>query len=158
MTDTTFASGTADVFAESKEVETQADRTGEGLYGVFACRDQIADWTEDCLQRIERLHKLKQNWDSYGANPVDPRSIEAARQLVRKFAFVQGIDCPRVAASPAGHVALSWEWQEYSRELDLEILPDCTLRYSYIDEKQPSQDSDGETSDPNLIAHLLTKL
>ena len=157
MTDKTSAFGTATAFSQSTGWETQASGTGEGLYGVFARRDQVADWSANCLHRIDRLHELKQNWDSYGANSVDPNSIEIAKRLVRMFAQVTGIDCPPVAASPAGYVALSWEWREHSRELDLEILPDGSLRYSYLDERQPSQDCEGETADPNLIAHLLTR-
>ena len=123
---------------------------------MLARRDQIADWSADCLDHIDRLRELKQNWDSYGANSVDLRSIEVAKQLVRKLAQVTGIDCPRISASPAGYVALSWEWQKHSRELDLEILPDGTLRYSFLDEDHPTNDTEGETVDPNLIAHLLT--
>jgi len=158
MTDTTLAIGTANAFSQYIGLETQAGETGEGLYVVFARRDQVADWSADCLTRIDRLRELKQNWNSYGANPVGPKSIAFAKQLVCTFAKVTGIDLPRVAASPDGHVALSWEWQEYSRELDLEILPDGTLRYSYLDERQPSRDREGETRDPNRIADLLTRL
>lgn len=115
--------------------------------------EQIAD----CLDRIDRLRDLKPNWDSYGANPVDLKSIAVAKKLVGMFVEVAGIECPRVAAWSAGNVALSWEWCDYSRELDLEILPDGTLRYSYLDEHQPNRDCEGETSDPNLIVQLLQK-
>ncbi|REJ95230.1 MAG: hypothetical protein DWQ34_06795 [Planctomycetota bacterium] len=157
MKDTTSASETANAFSQSTGLDTRAGETGDGLYVVFARRDQPADWSEGSLDGIERLGKLNHNWDSYGANPVVAESIEVAKLLVRMFAQVTGIDCPRIAASPAGNVALSWEWREHSRELDLEILPDGSLRYSYLDERQPSQDCEGETTDPNLIAHLLTK-
>ncbi len=62
-----------------------------------------------------------------------------------------------MSASPAGYVALSWEWENHSRELDMEILPDGVMRYSYLDEPQPARDREGETSDPTLIAYLLTQ-
>jgi hypothetical protein len=96
--------------------------------------------------------------NSYGANPVDLDSIASAKRLVPWLAGITGIDCPRVAASPAGHVAFSWEWEHHTRELDLEILPDGTLRYSFLDERKPADDVEDETSDPREIAHLLTKL
>lgn len=110
----------------------------------------------DCLSSIDRLSDLEHNWDSYGANPVDLNSIAVAKELVRSLDSV-GIDCPRVVATPAGCVVLLWQWQQHSRELDLEILPDGTLRYSYLDELQPSWDSEGEKVDPNLIVELLTQ-
>lgn len=156
MTDKTIAPETADAFSQSEKVDAQADATGDGLF-VVALREQIADWSADCLSLIDRLRELKQNWDSYGANPVDLNSIAVAKELVRSFDRITGIDCPRVAASPAGHVALSWEWQEHSRELDLEILPDGALRYSYLDEPQPNRDCEGETNNPSLIVQLLTQ-
>ena len=155
MSDETSASGTAIAVSQSTGLETRANGTAEALV-VVALRDP-ADWSAVCLDRIDRLRELKQNWDSYGANPVDSGSIEVAKHLVSMFAEVTGIDCPRVAASPVGYVSLSWEWRDHSRELDLEILPDGKLRYSYLDEHQPSQDREGETYDLNQIAHLLTK-
>ena len=157
MTETAFASDTAIAYLQAAGLVTSAGGTGEGLYRFVASRNQVADWSADCLDRIKRLRELNQNWDSYGANPVDPRSIEVAKQLVRMFAEVTGIDCPRVAASPAGNVALSWESEDQSRELDLEVQCDGILRYSFLDEHQPSQDIEGETNDPNLIVQLLTQ-
>ena len=157
MTDTTFASGTANAFSQSTGLDARADDTGEGLYVVFARRDQPADWSTDCLSRIMRLRQLPRNWDSYGANPIDPASISFATQLVQVLAQVAGVGCPHIAASPAGNVALTWEWHEHSRELNLEVLPSGSLRYSYLNERQPTEDCEGVTDNPTLIAHLLTK-
>lgn len=157
MNDSVFAVGTANAFAQPTERTAQAASTGEGLCVVFAPGNLTADWYNNCLDSVDQLRELKANWDSYGANPVDPDSIQVAKQRLRQFAEVTGIGCPRVGASPAGRVALSWEWKNHSRELDLEIVPDGTLRYSYLDETQPSQDREGETFDPTLIAHLLTQ-
>jgi hypothetical protein len=156
MTVGTLPSGNSTAFDQSAQRETNPAGTAEGLYFVLAPRDDAADWHKDCLERVDHLRTLQWNWDSYGANPVNVASIEIAKQLIRSFADVIGIGCPRVEASPAGYVSLSWEWQEHSRELDLEIRADGTLQYSYIDEKEPSSDREGTTADPNLIACLLT--
>lgn len=154
MSDTALANGTANAFALSTELTAQAGSTGEGL---LALREQSANWCGDSLDCVDQLLALKPNWDSYGANPVQPGSILVAKQLICQIAQVAGIDRPRVGASPAGHVALSWEWGNHSRELDLEIVSDGTLRYAYLDETTPDRDREGETYDPNLIAHLLTR-
>lgn len=153
---TTLAPETAHAFSESGELVDGAENTSEGLYSVMAIRDRPADWRLDCLDRIQRLGELQANWNSYGANRVDFDSIGAAMALAKWFSQVTGIESPRVAASPAGHVALSWEWADRARELDLEVLPDGTLRYSYLDEKRPDEDREDVTADPRLIAHLLT--
>lgn len=149
-----IASG--DAFSEARRLPAVAGGSSEGLYAVLARRSR-ADWCETCLREIDRLRDVVNNWNSYGALPVDRDSIEVARRLVAMLCEVAGIDHPRVAASPAGNVALSWEWQQHTRELDLEIVADGTLRFSYIDEAHPSQDLQGETIDPTYIAQLLTK-
>lgn len=157
MSDTTLAIETAKAFTKSIQRTAHAGPTGEGLYISFALRDQAADWCNNCLDNVDQLRELSFNWDSYGAKPVDSDSIQVAQQLLLQLAKFHGVDCPRVGASPAGHVAFSWEWENHSRELDLEVLPDGTLRYSYLDEAQPDHDREGETTTPDLIAHLLTQ-
>jgi hypothetical protein len=157
MIDTTWATETASAFSQFPRLATGADNTAEGLYSVLALRDRPAGWVVECIGRIERLRELKQNWDSYGAKPVDVDSIASAARLVPWLAGITGIDCPRVTASPAGHVALSWEWKQHQRELDLEILPDGTLRYAFLDEQTPADDFECETTDAREIARLLTK-
>lgn len=148
---------TADAFAQSTALMDQADPSGEDRYDFSANWYQSTDWCVECLNHVERLRELGPNWDSYGACAVHLDSIQIAKQLLRQFAEVKGIACPRVGASPAGHVALSWEWQNHSRELDLEVLPDGLLRYAYLDEAQPSRDREGTTFEPTLIAQLLTQ-
>lgn len=151
MNTATLTRGTSNAFLSDIGLSTTAGETGEGLSKI------LADWYQDSIDRINHLRKLKPNWDSYGAYPVNQNSIIFAEKLVYWFAQETEVECPRIAASPAGYVALSWEWQEHSRELDLEILSDGGLRYSYLDESQPSQDCDGEADDLTLIAHLLTQ-
>ncbi len=156
--DTTWAPKTASAFSEFPRLATGADSTAEGLYSLLALRDCPASWVSDCVARIERLRELTPNWNSYGANPVDVGSIASATQLVPWLAGIEGINSPRVAASPEGYVALSWEWEQQTRELDLEVLPDGTLRYSFLDERRPAADVEAETTNPGKIADLLTKL
>jgi hypothetical protein len=115
-------------------------------------------WLEGCAADIDQLVGLEENWNSYGARKVDPRSIEFAKRLIVDLANMSGdIACPQVAASPDGNVALSWQWHDHSRELNVEITPDGTIRYSYIDEEDSSRDAEGETDDPHLIARLRTQ-
>jgi len=115
------------------------------------------DWLEACLARIDRLAALEENWNSYGARKVDPRAIELGKLFVVHLASMHGgIECPQVAASPDGNPAFSWEWHNHSRELSVEITPGGTIRYSYVDEENPSQDTEGETDDPDLVARFRT--
>ena len=121
-----------------------------------ACADS-PDWLETCLANIDRLAGLEDNWNSYGARKVDPRSVELGKRFVLHLANMNGrIDCPRVTASPDGNPAFSWEWHDHSRELNVEITPGGTIRYSFVDEVNPSRDAEGQTDDPDLIASIRT--
>lgn len=150
---TRYAAETANGLSRAPKLMDRADDTGEGL---FAIRDRPADWTADCVARTSQLRTLPNNWNSYGANAVDVRSIECAIQLVRVLSQVTGIECPRIAASPAGYATLSWEWHSHARELDVEVLPDGRLRYGFVDEDDGT-DIERATSDVNEVAHILTK-
>jgi len=146
----TFESAIA--LSKSVAFSSEAQWTGEGLY-----QDRFADWYELCCYRIDLLRQLKSNWDSYGANPVDWDSIDFAKKLVGMLAKGDDIECPRVAASPEGLVALSWEWKSFSRELDVEVQPDGKLRFSYLNECDPSHDSEGVEFNPGFITRILTE-
>jgi len=153
----TFPSDGAIAFSPPGGLITSAANTGEGLYPISTQRDHTTNWLQDCIDRIGRLHQLKPNWDSYGAEPVDPRSIEFAKQFLQDLVFLSTVECPRVAASPEGNVALSWESADYLCELDLEVLPDGHIQYSYIDERPPVFEIEGETAAPDPIVNLLAQ-
>ncbi|QDU47607.1 hypothetical protein Mal52_61420 [Symmachiella dynata] len=154
MTHTSFAAESSTAISQSEALDATAGGTEEGL--VFARRDFVADWLQDRLIALDQLRKLEENWDSYGARSVDLTSIAIAAAIIKLLAEVIGICRPNIAASPAGNVGLSWEWEDCSRELDVEILPDISFRYSYLDEENPDLDREGTTRDLNIIANLLT--
>lgn len=62
----------------------------------------------DILQAIEALRKEYANpdWDGYGANPVNERSIESAAQFVN--ALPETIEEPYVGCDADGFVYLEW--------------------------------------------------
>lgn len=44
----------------------------------------IDDWES----RLDDLSELKENWNTYGAPPIDPRSILSARKLFRSICVI----------------------------------------------------------------------
>jgi hypothetical protein len=145
-------------FAHDEPVVTHADATTDGMMGstLFALRTVPPGWLHDCIARIEQLRSLSANWNSYGALPIDLRSIMLAKSLLVELAFVDSIEEPTVTASPSGNVAFCWDDGE--RSLDVEVLPDNLLEYAYLNESQPSLDEEGQTCEVNKLAFLLTQL
>ena len=155
MTEMLTATETANLTSQYVGLNSKAESTSEGFH--VASRFEIADWYDECAAKISKLKALEHNWDSYGANPVSSDSIYLAKRLLKIFAGIIGIDCPRITASPDGHAGYSWEWADYTCELDLEILPDGHLRYSYTNETSPHEDYEGTTTKLDDILYLLTK-
>jgi len=110
----------------------------------------------ECVRKIAALRDLPPNWDSYGAKPVDCRSIEVAQVVVLALSRKAYFHVPVVTATPSGTVGLCWDRD--SRSLDVEAHADGRLSYVYLDETDESQDEDGATWDIRQIGALLKQL
>ena len=42
---------------------------------------------------IDDMHKLKNNWDSYGGDPINPKAIEMARTIMTVLSDFEAIPC-----------------------------------------------------------------
>jgi hypothetical protein len=110
----------------------------------------------ECVRRIAALRDLPENWDSYGARPVDYRSIELAQVTVLALLRKSYLHVPVITATPSGTVGLCWE--RHGRSLDVEAHAEGHLSYVYLDESDESQDEDGTTRDIWRIGSLLELL
>lgn len=122
---------------------------------MLAIRTTPPEWREPCLRQLDRLGELRDNWDSYGAKPIHPLSIDLAKRLLMELARVDAIESPTVSASPEGNAALCWD--NGNRSLDLEIQPDGSVEYVYLNEGTPSNNREGATYDASLFAVFLTQ-
>jgi hypothetical protein len=135
---------------------SSADNTGDAFSrpAVLARRQSAPDWLSDCLKRIGLLADLESDWDSYGAEPVDPASLVLAEQFIEWFAMFDLIGEPVVTASADGYVLFSWDDGE--RSLDVEVLPDGRLEYGYR-HRDTGAEFDDVTMQLEHLAHLLTR-
>ena len=143
-------------FCEAQIISTDAQYTGEALslQNCLARRNQ-PEWIDERCQQISHLSELNDNWDSYGALAIDPRSIQISKQLLSLLSQVVGVEPPTITASPNGHVALCWDYNQ--RTLEIEIRSDAICEYAFIDEQNPVKDEEGETTNAERFAQLLTQ-
>ena len=84
------------------------------------------DLKESVVKEIEALGSLKQNWDQYGAPPIDGDIIRAAAEFIRSLP-----DClatrPRVVPMSPGN--LQFEWHHGRRILELEFETAEVIRF-----------------------------
>ncbi len=91
----------------------QADQTTESP----ALPKELSD-------RLDHLAGLPQNWDSYGASPINPKVIQRVRAILREILVSGGEDVPLPFIAPSGDGGLELEWTSVSgKELMLELPP-----------------------------------
>ena len=62
------------------------------------------------------LLALEANWDSYGANPINPRSVELAARIARAFPEKQ-----HLAMVPTCDGYVQVEWHQDGEDVEIEV-------------------------------------
>ena len=92
----------------------------------YAC---LSSFDLTIYSELDRLAALKPNWDSEGANRVDPSIIEAARELISTLpiSIKDKEKVPAVVPMRKGN--LQFEWHDGPKTLELEIENTCSIHY-----------------------------
>jgi len=89
---------------------------------------------EHALSRLDEFEHLEEDWDSYGAPPIDKAMLEEARKVLKasrdnpELNGLAGLEFYPYP-SPTGGVALEYEFQ--GRELRLKLYPDSNDRVAF---------------------------
>jgi hypothetical protein len=76
--------------------------------------------TRDPEKRLQELAELKENWDSSGANPIDPEALESARIFMSRT-VLPDIPLPCIVPTCVGGVCL--EWSTPGRDISVTFNP-----------------------------------
>ena len=80
---------------------------------------QIArEITCETLKRINNLASLPQNWDAYGAPPIDERIIATAKYIALRVPL---LSVPMVVPMSGGNLQFEWHIRERFLELEFEL-------------------------------------
>jgi hypothetical protein len=94
-------------------------------------------WLPDLLTEINKLGRLQENWDSYGAKRIDPRCIEAANSLLRA---VLDSATPKPAVVPTNCGGIQLEWHRDGIDLEIGIESPPRMSVSFEDERAGTQE------------------
>lgn len=87
--------------------------------------------------RIDEFLQLPRNWDSYGADVISPESASCARELALFSVYSSMFDVEPSSYSlrvfPLAEGGIQLEWESGNRYLEVEVGPETTLAYLYID-------------------------
>lgn len=72
------------------------------------------DKKDEQIQRLICMTQFEDNWNGYGAKPINPKAIETAKLLVELFN-----PTPEVTPTARGTVQLEWETDNGYLELEI---------------------------------------
>jgi len=113
-------------------------------------------WWTQSLQRIGLLLDLEENWDSYGARPIDRRVAYNAVQILQEIAPA-GLPVPAIV--PTANGRLQFEWHAGGIDLEFEVLSAVRILASYEDAEQGvewEKEFDYDLKDLGEVLRILT--
>lgn len=76
-----------------------------------------ADWIPLVSQRLEELRRLKPNWNSYGAQEINPTVIDYVRSFLEEYGGAT--HAPQIVPTNRGGIQI--EWHRVDRDLEVQF-------------------------------------
>src|SRR5688500_2732476 len=90
-------------------------------------------WFGPTRRSIQELLQLPENWNSYGARPIDPELAASALRLLVKVAPT---DAPPPIVVPTTRGGILLEWHLHEVDLEVETLAADTFHVFYEDDRE----------------------
>jgi hypothetical protein len=94
-------------------------------------------WLEPVRRAITALVRLPQNWDGYGAAPLDEQLVQDA---LRMLLGLMEYDTPAPSVVPLGDGGIQFEWHRHGKNLEIEFPAGGSPSFYYYED-----DSDRES-------------
>lgn len=112
-------------------------------------------WLPAIISRLNELLQLDANWDSYGANRVQPEFAKNALWLLYDL-MSNETPIPSLIPTPEGHLQI--EWHTRGIDLEVEIESAASFHVSYEDKKN-NQEWEGDLQyDVTQLATFIREL
>lgn len=105
---------------------------------VFQGKGLKPNWVEEVAPKLRELISLPENWDSYGAKPINPNAAESALKLLSSIMATYAVATP--ALIPRNRGGLQLEWNSSRLDLEIKIDADGTCR-AYCQDYESDQES-----------------
>lgn len=111
------------------------------------------DFTKAVLDELDRLSQLPENWDSYGAPPIDQQIITAAKKFI--VSLPENLASrPRVVPMSPGN--LQFEWHHQGKILELEFETPTTIHFlQWQPEAEVEEEDTFSASDVDRAVDLI---
>ena len=112
-------------------------------------------WLRDSAESILEVMDLPEDWNSYGARPVDP---EAVREGLRVLNSILDSDTPAPTVHPTPSGGVTFEWHTSRVDIELEITPEGRVIALAEDLIAKEEWEDDITSDLRRLRPEIDKL
>jgi hypothetical protein len=105
----------------------------------------LPPWLERARTDAEAILKLKSNWDTYGAEPID-RHITIASLILLSKVMQEGIPAPSIVPVSTGGIQV--EWHKDGKHFEVEFLSAARVNYYFQDDKNHQEiENEGTVSE-----------
>ena len=94
-------------------------------------------WFNSLLTGIGRIGELEENWDSYGARPIDPRCAETTTNLLLS---VLDSGTPKPSVVPTSRGGIQLEWHRAGVDLEIEIESPDRVNVFFEDHREGTEE------------------
>ena len=124
---------------------------------IETTREALPDWLVSVLRKLNEIAALPGNWDSYGAAPVDQRSLEHSLELILKIMEDnEMLPPPRVSATVRGGVG--FEWRSEGKDLEIELEGPFRVHAYFFDELSGEEWEDDVGIDLTALDPYLARI
>jgi len=117
--------------------------------------EPIPEYARSTLMEIGWLGELEEDWDSYGARPIEPRCALTAAQLILGLL---GSDDPEPAVVPTTAGGIQFEWHRRGASLEIEVAALARVNVFFEDHALDDHQEFVLTGDPAPLVSLLERL
>jgi hypothetical protein len=124
--------------------------------------EKSAPMPPELSERLNRLATLPQNWDSYGAVPMHPKTMNRVRSVLLEILALggEGLPLPFIAPSPDGGIELEWKTTS-NKELMLDIPPvEGHMAFLLVEptDSGDEQETEGKIGDLYTLEEVVRRL
>lgn len=107
-------------------------------------------------EQLEAMRRLEENWDGYGAAPVQARVVDLAREFVALIEAVlktTATDRGQLHVSPTRIGGILIDWEDPSREHESEINPDGSIGFLHLNKATGQMETRKYSPGANEVRH-----
>jgi len=114
-------------------------RLGRGEVLLTVDGSDFPGWLDNALRALNAASALPQNWDTYGARPVNQRTLEYALQVLVEI-MKDTSPSPEILAT--SHGGIQFLWNAPDRELKVAVNAPYRGEYYYCDESKKEEEEE----------------